>query len=358
MSIKKIAERVGVSVSTVSRVLNNPDYKCSPPEVRERIRRAAMELNYVPNEAARNLKIGAAAGKEKTYYINILMTRVDAAHLDPFFDELLRVVESEIHKNGCILSKIWHQAIFSSDKKCRRESLHHMIDTMVEEAGGMGDGLIVIGKCNQEALLMLKKKYRSIVCINRNAAACEVDEVVCDGQKIAAIAVKHLIDLGHTNIGYVGACHNEARYKGFLSTLERHGIEPDLDFIVETKQTEAEGYAAMERLLKAGDYPTGIYCANDITAVGMLKYLNKYKNRYYMPSIVSSDDIEEAQYTNPMLTTVQLPKAEMGRFALQLLLDRMRGGHSVVVKMELECKLLVRNSCIQACEGGWRDYCI
>ena len=114
----------------------------------------------------------------------------------------------------------------------------------------------------------------------------------------------------------------------------------------------------MEKLLKSEDCPTGIYCANDITAVGMLKYLRRCRNLYFTPSIIASDDIEEAQYTKPMLTTVGLPKEEMGRFALYLLLDRMKGGHSGVVRMELSGKLLVRNSCSHVSESFWSDYCI
>ena len=93
-------------------------------------------------------------------------------------------------------------------------------------------------------------------------------------------------------------------------------------------------------------------------AIGMLKCLNKYKNRYYVPSIISSDDIEEAQYTKPMLTTVGLPRAEMGKFALHLLLDRMKGGHSGVVRMELSGHLMIRNSCSHVSESTWSDYCI
>ena len=73
-----------------------------------------------------------------------------------------------------------------------------------------------------------------------------------------------------------------------------------------------------------------------------LKCLNKYKNRYYVPSIISSDDIEEAQYTKPMLTTVRLPKEEMGKFALYLLIDRLDGGHKGIVRTELEGKLMIR----------------
>ena len=184
-----------------------------------------------------------------------------------------------------------------------------------------------------------------------------VDEVVCDGEKIAFMAVEHLIELGHTNIGYIGECHNEARYRGFVEALYDHHLELDPDFVIETNQTEAKGYEAMEKLLAMPDYPTGIYCANDITAVGVLKLLSRRKN-IYMPSVIASDDIEQAQFTTPMLTTVHLPKEDMGKFALWLLLDRINNGHKAVTRMELECKLMVRSSCTSVQENGWSDYCI
>lgn len=358
MSIKKIAEKVGVSPATVSRVLNNPNYRCATPGLRDKIWKAAMELNYAPNEAARNLKMGVANPVEKTYYINVLMTRMDAAQSDPFFTELLHVIESEIHKNTCILSKVWYMSLFSNDRKCRTENLDRIINEMYEEAEGKCDGLIIIGKCNKEALKKLNSKYKSVVSVNRNSTNYEVDEVTCDGRKIAATAVEYLIQLGHRNIGYVGECHNEARYIGYIDTLRKYDIDLEPEYVIETKQTEAEGFEIMKRLLQSGDCPTGIYCANDITAVGMLKCLNKFKNRYYMPSIISSDDIEEAQYTKPMLTTVRLPKDEMGKFALYLLIDRIKGGHKAVVRTELEGKLMVRNSCTSVAESSWSDYSI
>ena len=127
MSIKKIAEKAGVSPATVSRVLNNPNYKCSVSGLRDKIWKTAIEMNYVPNEAARNLKKGVSAKQEKTWYINILMTRTDSSTTDPFFAELLRVIESEIHDKNCILSKVWYMSVFSDDRKCRRENLDRLI---------------------------------------------------------------------------------------------------------------------------------------------------------------------------------------------------------------------------------------
>ena len=358
MSIKKIAEKAGVSPATVSRVLNNPNYKCSVSGLRDKIWKTAIEMNYVPNEAARNLKKGVSAKQEKTWYINILMTRTDSSTTDPFFAELLRVIESEIHDKNCILSKVWYMSVFSDDRKCRRENLDRLIDGMYDEVEGKRDGLIIIGRCNKEALKKLNKKYKSVVSVNRNSTNYEVDEVLCDGKKIAAAAVEYLIFLGHKNIGYIGQCHSEDRYNGYLETLKKHDLDVIPEYVIETKQTEAEGYEAMEKFFQLDDMPTGIYCANDISAIGMLKCLNKFRNRYYMPSIISSDDIQEAQFTRPMLTTVSLPKEDMGKFALYLLLDRLKGGHSGIVRMELEGRLMIRNSCSSVEDSMWSDYCI
>ena len=224
-SIKDIAQSVGVSISTVSRVLNNPEYKCQTPELRDKIWNAAMKLNYTPNQSARQLKNGKGATVEKTYYINVLMTRMDSATSDPFFTELLHVIESEIHKNGCILSKVWYRSIFSDDRRCRYENVDSVIRRMCEEADGHNDGLIVIGKCNRAALKKLSQCYRSTVYVNRDSANGEVDEVICNGSQIARTAVEYLISLGHENIGYVGNCNNEARYKGYLETLHDHGLD-------------------------------------------------------------------------------------------------------------------------------------
>ncbi|MGN0677334.1 MAG: substrate-binding domain-containing protein, partial [Ruminococcus sp.] len=122
-------------------------------------------------------------------------------------------------------------------------------------------------------------------------------------------------------------------------------LESDIDYIFDTTSNEDHGYKAMEYFLKQNNPPTGIYCANDIIAIGMLKALSKYNSRYYNPSIISSDDITESRYTKPMLTTISLPKEEMAKFTVYLLLDRLNGGHKSVIRTEIEGNLVIRNSC-------------
>lgn len=345
MSIKKISEMAGVSTATVSRVLNNPNYKCSSEELYEKIWDIARKINYIPNEAARKLKKGVNDNEQKIYYIDVLVTHVGGIQTDLFLNELYRRIESEIHKKSCILSRVWHQPGFSKDKKYSIQIIDKMISEMLEENQRKNDGLIIIGKCDEKVLRKLMLEYKNIVAVNRNSTNYLVDEVICNGRRIASVAVEYLIKLGHRKIGYVGQCHNEPRYNGYQETLFKYSIIPDVNYVIETEHTEAEGYDVMEQMMQRSDAPTAIYCANDMIAIGMLKCLNKYRNRYYNPSIIASDDIEEAQYTKPMLTTVRLPKEEMSRFTVYLLLDRIKNRHSGIVNMELEGQLIIRESC-------------
>lgn len=358
MAIKDIAKLAGVSPATVSRVLNNPDYHCQDATAVERIWKAAMELNYVPNEAARNLKKGSKTTNNKTYYVQVLLTRTEESQADPFYTEVLRVVESEIHDKGCILSNIWYMSMFSDDKRCRLANLDKIISGLYAETKEKSNGLIIIGKCNSNALRILKSYFKNVVSINRNSTNRQIDEVTCDGRKIANLAMEHLISLGHEDIGYVGETIGESRYQGFLDCLGRHELERKEHFIWDIKQSEMAGYEVMERILEQDEIPTAIYCANDITAVGMLKALSKAANRYFVLSVISSDGIEQAQGTTPMLTTVELPKIEMGRFAVYLLIDRIQRGHKSVASIELEGSLVKRESCVDVSNSRWCDYCI
>ncbi len=358
MSIKQIAEKAGTSVATVSRVLNHPEYRCKEEGLREKIWKCAMELNYVPNEAAKNLKCGRCVVDQKTYRVQILMTRSDGNFDDPFFSELLRLIRSEIHRNQCILTNVWFAAAFSNENRSEDRRIAETLTGMKEAMENPGDGLVIIGKCAPHALKQLKNVFQNIVSVNRNSTNYEVDEVICDGKKIARLAVEYLISLGHESIAYVGECDREARYKGYTKALSEHDLTIDPRFIADIHQSEQEGYRAMEEFLQKEDKPTAFYCANDITAIGMIKCLNHHRNRLYQPSIISSDNIEEGQFTTPMLSTVNLPKEQMARFAVQLLLDRISGGHENVVRMELEGNLIRRSSCARVEESYITEYYI
>ncbi len=342
MSLKEISAMTGVSVSTVGRILSDPSHRCANEETRKKVIEAARTIGYVPNAAARNLKSGKGR-QEKIYSINILLTRSDPESSDPFYDELLMLLEKELRSNSCIVHSIMRCTEFS-DSRVKAPQLEALAEKLFKTESG-ADGLIVIGKVTHKALDALKAYEKNIVSINRDPTNHEVDEVLCDGGRIAREAVAYLAKLGHTKIGFVGGCHHEARFTGYQQALNELRLSLELDHIYDTTPSEAHGLAALQYFKGLSDPPTAIYCANDILAVGMIKGMDRRRIRDYFPSVISSDDIDAAQYTRPMLTTISLPKTEMVRFALMLLLDRIKGGHKTVSRLELEGRLIIRESC-------------
>lgn len=357
MSLKQIANKVGVSAATVSRILNDPNHKCADKDLRDRVFKAAHDLNYVPNEAAKSLKMGKKS-EEKIYLVDVLLTRNSSLEQDEFFNEIYHALEMEFNRKHLILSGFFTEELFSQEENIDFEKANKELDEMTKDRTEKSDGLIVLGKCNRDILTSLSKRYRAVVSINRNTTDYAVDEVICDGAHIANLAMDYLIRLGHRRIGYVGSCHHESRYTGYLQEMFRHSLEPTPEDTLEVRHIESEGYKAMQHFLKQENPPTAFYCANDMVAIGMLKCLAKSKNKYYFPSIISSDDIEAAQFIKPMLTTVRINKEAMVRFATEMLLDRIRGGHSEAISIKIDGKLMIRESCMRVDEANTPEYII
>lgn len=346
MTLKEIAKQVGVSYSTVSRVLNNPDHVCSSEEIRQKIYKIARDNNYLPNQAAKDLRKQTTYKEQKIYYINVLVTLSGTTAMDPFFNEIIRNVESEIRKNSGILSQIWVKPVLSNDEKVSLYSYaQSLVNEIFEECTYQTDGLIIIGYCSANVLKALKPKCKNIIALNRTPTKMKVDEVVCDGKALASIAMEHLISLGHHDIAYVGQTHNEPKFMGYQETLTKYNFLQEIDWIYNAEQREEHGFKIMEKIMNLEKKPSGIYCANDIIAVGMLKYLQRKQQKNYYPSIISNDDIKEAQYTSPMLTTVHIPYDEMASLAITLLIDRINGKHRTAVRLELNGTLIERGSC-------------
>ena len=343
MSLKKIAEITGVSYSTVSRVLSNPNYKCSSDELRNKILETARELNYIPNDAARNLKLGVKDGKN-IFSVGLIIVGNEADNLNTFFNEMVIKIESEIHRSMCLLSNIWFKPEFSSEM-CTEAKCRQIIASMTGSHSKPADGILIIGRCTSVAMALLKKHFKAVVCVNLDPVGKNLDEVTCSGKKNTALALEYLIKLGHRNIGYAGECNNDLSFIGFRDTLFLHNIELDISNIFECEVSIQNGYDIIEKLIQYKKPPTAIYCQNDLLAVGMLRCLSKYKNRYYMPSVISCGDIEESRFTKPMLTTIRIPKEEMAKYAVYLLLDKLTGGHTANVRIDLDGILIVRDSC-------------
>ncbi|MCD8341501.1 MAG: LacI family transcriptional regulator [Clostridiales bacterium] len=327
MSLKEIADRVGTSVSTVSRVLNNASPKCASKELQDRIWTAAHELGYRPNEAARTLRGGGVGHPTETpLRVSVLMARVQDVESDPFFEDLLHCLKTELYAQGALLQ--------------------HVIYAEADLEADDSDGVIVLGRCSQSLLERLQSRTRNIVGIWRNIMDFKVDEVVCDGKKAAELAMEHLIGLGHRSIAYIGDCSFESRYVGYSSALIQHDIPINYSLIKSTDQTFTQGRQAILELLEGESGFSAVFCANDITAVSVLQTLNEQKRRIGRPiSVISIDDIEGLWDREPALTTVHIPRQEMAHMAVQTLLDRIRRGHQETVRIEFPCKIIQRESC-------------
>lgn len=322
MSVKKIAEMAGVSPATVSRVLNDRPASAKP-EVRDRIWAAARAIGYTPNENARKLRTGDRA-QDARARVAVVLARIGSLGDDPFFAELYRAVEYELHRQGALMT----QLIYARDTLPELDA---------------PSGVLILGRSSEALLARLRRASDHIVGLSRNPNDFDMDEVVCDGEKAAALATEHLIGLGHKKIAYIGDCSYERRYVGYTQTLIGHRLPLDYELILQTDQTRASAVPAMRRLLKAGE-ATAVLCANDITAVGAIEAMRECTAAGRRPAIVSIDNIEEAQTTAPLLTTVNVPRRDMAHMAVAVLLDRIRGGHQEHVRVELPCRLVVRES--------------
>ncbi len=356
MSLKKIAELAGTSVSTVSRVLSHPEHSCNKPGLSEKIWELARSMNYLPNSSARNLRMGISE-TESPFTVDIFLTRFDSMDKDPFFRELFQCVQEELFSQGCLLGEILSSSDitsltgshtkaetvpYRSSSRVLREIQGNPLALITRKAE---TGLIILGKCPSELVPILKKRYAYISGIDRNPTDYEYDEVICSGLAAAEKAVEYLISLGHRKIAYIGDCTYESRYIGYYQALLNHKIPLDYIHIHPSSQTMDEGFQIMNSILASPGKPSAIFCANDCTAIGVLKALKKTKKRGYLPSIISIDNINDSEKTTPMLTTINIPKQEMGHLALNLLLDRKKGAHRENVRIELPCRLIERESC-------------
>jgi len=325
MSLKKIAEIVGVSPSTVSRVLNNTVSSCASPELKKKIWETAHALNYVPNNNAKNLQKGLC-GHTKSYKISIILARFNSLDNDPFFRELFQSVEESLLSHSCLL-----------------HSVTSIGDTDLTSLKNI-DGIIIFGRCSHDFLNNLKKYTRNIVGIDRNPTDYAIDEIICSGKNAAKIAMEYLISLGHTNIGYIGDCSSESRYIGYCETLISNNIPLNYSYICPTDQTFESGRTAMLNLMSKE--VSAILCANDITAIGALETLHeqpcKIKKKI---SIIAIDNISLSLSTSPLLTTVNIPKEDMGHMAVTILIDRIRHKHNEFLRVEFPCKIIERDSC-------------
>ena len=357
LSLKKIAKLTGTSVSTVSRVLHQPGHTCNEPGLAEKIWQVAGELNYLPNSSARELRLGSK-GTSQPFVADVFLTRFGSMDADPFFQEVFQHMKEELMHKNCLLGELLYPDNFmmpitedsipsmvpyKSSENIRKET-PAISPALVSRKNNTG--LIILGKCPEALIPALRKRYACMVGIDRNPTDYLYDEVFCDGGTAAVKAVEYLISLGHRHIAYIGDCNFESRYIGYYQALLAHKIPLNYQDIYPSRQTLQEGYDIMRSILHTGNsLPSAIFCANYATSIGVLKALKQHKKRGYLPSVISIYNIAASEKTSPMLTTINIPKKEMAHLALNLLLDRKENGHSEIIRLELPCRLVERESC-------------
>lgn len=192
----------------------------------------------------------------------------------------------------------------------------------------------------------MKKYFHKIIYVGLNPLDAEYDQVICDGNAVASDAVSHLIAQGHTQIGYIGETKNEIRYEAYCNTLKKNHINFNKNIVTNVSGSSEAGYQGAKRILERSSDVTAFFCMNDITAIGAIRAIHECG--YRIPddiSVISMDDIEIAQYVSPMLTTMHIPIEEMGKMTAKILIDRIRNGHTLPLKMSLPYYMAKRESC-------------
>ncbi|MEG1806280.1 MAG: substrate-binding domain-containing protein, partial [Clostridia bacterium] len=194
----------------------------------------------------------------------------------------------------------------------------------------------------RELLNMFSKR---VVYIALNKVHLDYDQVMCDGREATEIAMQHLFDNGHKRIAYVGELTDEIRFVTYKEFLIRKNIEMPREYAIETTMTEKGGLIAAARLLEIQKRPSAIFCANDVTAIGVIKGLTLSGVKIPKDiSVISIDNIKAIEKDAPILTTVEIPLKELGSIAVKVLCDRINGGHKVRIKVTLPVTLIKRAS--------------
>jgi LacI family transcriptional regulator len=317
-TIADVARRAGVSTATVSRVLSGVGR--ARPETRERVLDAVRALEFRPSLVARSLK------RRATLTFGLIVTDIE----NPYFPQLVRAVEDAANAEGYAI------LLCNADEDPEREASY--LDILVERRV---DGMIVaastIGTRQRE---WLASAPLPVVLVNTTAPNADLPSVVSDNRDGGRIAARHLLELGHRRFGYLMPPPRNLdapeRLAGVRDELELAGIDPDGPGLAigTGAPTVAGGESAMAAILAGGDEgvassgrPTAIVAYNDLMAIGALRAIRG--RGMGVPgdiSIVGFDDVAFAAYAEPALTTIRQETAEMGRWAVATLTDRLAAG--------------------------------
>jgi DNA-binding LacI/PurR family transcriptional regulator len=327
--MKHVAERAGVSIKTVSNVVNGARHVT--PDTRSRVQEAIDALGFVPNATARSLRIGRSG---------VVALALPELHA-PYFAELAHHVVRAAHGRG------WTILVDETRGELEQERL---------AASGIRpqliDGLIFSPLALQARDLPDVGTRTPMVLLGERVTGASVDLVTVDNPAVAATAVEHLLALGRARVAAVGvqatAVAETARLRlaGFRRALEEGGVAPDPQLEVPAlRWHRADGAEAARRLLAAPRPPDAVVCFNDLLALGMLHGLAEAGVR--VPddiAVIGVDDVEDGQYSRPSLSTVAIAKQEIAEAAVELLAARVAGEPGPARTVTAGHRLVVRES--------------
>ena len=312
-SVKDVAAAAGVSLGTVSNVLNRPERV--RPTTRERVERAMVELGFVRNEGARQLRAGTSNA--------LAYVMLDARN--PFFTDVAQGIEDAAA--GEHLSLFICNSAGSADRE--RTHLEHLQEQRVQG--------ILITPVDPEAEILgdIVRRGTPVVIVDRTHGAGSFCTVAVDDALGGRLAIEHLVDCGHTRVAFIGGPPElgqiRDRWAGARAAWSDAGLPPEqLVHLGTDELTVSAGRRAGERLLglPARRRPTAAFCGNDITALGLLQQCIRAGRR--VPddvAIVGYDDIEFAAAAAVPLTSVRQPRQELGSTAARLVADESLEGH-------------------------------
>lgn len=319
-NIQQVAKQAGVSVATVSRVLNGQNTVSS--KTRIKVEEAIKNLNYEPSMLGRNLR------NSESRILLILIPSIS----NPFYLEIIKGIEQ------IALSQNYNILLCETDSNPEKENIY--FDLVRKK---MADGIISMDPAvNIETLKELAEKYSIIQCSEYNLDS-GIPYVTIDNEEASYRAVKHLIQIGHKKIALMNSdekfLYARQREMGYQRALEEHEIPLNDDYIIYTKHLGFEhGQQAVKKILAIQDRPTAIFAVSDLLAIGALKEINA--SGLHVPkdiAVIGFDKIDFSNMTNPTLTTIAQPMYKMGTVAAEMLIDKIRGNDvdSVILNYEL-----------------------
>lgn len=337
-TIKDVAKRAGVSTTTVSHVINKTRFVAE--KTCEAVWAAINELHYSPSAVARSLKVNT------TKTLGLLSTSVEA----PYWAEIIEAIEKKCFEHGYTLIL----ANAHNDIEKQRAYLSMMAQKRV-------DGIMVMCAEYPEALRNLLEANRNIPMVIMDWGISQgdfTDTIEDNAFQGGYLAGRYLIERGHRDIGCIpGQMERHTgggRLAGFLKALHEAEILPRESWIVHGDFEPESGYLAMKQILSQKQHPTAVFCGGDVMAMGALCAVDEQGLRVPQDiSIIGYDNIRNARYMTPALTTIHQPKIELGEKALEMLLDRIVNKRNHAQTIEIYPSLIERRS---VSDGPFLDY--